>query len=66
MILTFDAVSRPIEHAISGDRLPLLERKKRLVGVISDTVPAVQLVEGFSDGAALLAACAKMGLEGVV
>src|SRR4029450_11661439 len=42
---------------------PLLERKKRLPGVIGEAVPAGQLAESFDDGAALLAACTKIGLR---
>ena len=48
-------------------RLPLLERQKRLGRLlIRSASPCLHLVESFPNGEALLLACERFGLEGIV
>ena len=63
-VFAFDLLHR---DGASLTGLPLIERRRRLVRLIARAeIRCLHLVETFEDGAALLAAAERHGLEGIV
>jgi bifunctional non-homologous end joining protein LigD len=63
VLVLFDLLELDSEPLVD---LPLVERRKRLEGVVDQAVGAVVVSPQFDDGEALLRAAQEQGLEGVV